>query len=92
MPITNQKKIFAFVFSQLQNVYFSNKILKGEKALKRNEKYGIIKQCEIPEPLFSKLSEKAIWKLERMVKGKRIFKFGISKKLRFNGNIRNYYA
>lgn len=83
------KKVFAFAFPQLQEVYLSNKKFTGDIALQWDEKYGTIEQCEILEPLFLRLSEKAIWKLERMAKGKGIFKFGISKKLRFDGDIRN---
>jgi hypothetical protein len=83
------EKVFAFAFPQLQEVYFSNEILKGETALKWDEKYGTIEQCEILEPFYHQLSEKAIWKLERMAKGKWIFKFGVPKKLRFSGDIRN---
>lgn len=83
------KKVFAFAFPQLQDVYFSHEILKGEIALKWDEKYGTIEQCEILEPFYHQLSEKAVWKLERMAKGKGIFKFGVPKKLRFDGDIRN---
>lgn len=83
------EKVFAFAFPQLQEIYFSNKKYTGDTALQWDEKYGTIEQCEILDPLFSKLSEKAIWKLDRMAKGKGIFKFGISKKLRFDGDVRN---
>ena len=83
------EKVFAFAFTQMQNIYFSDEILKGEKALKWDEKYGTIEQCEILEPFYNQLSEKAIRKLERMAKGKGIFKLGVPKKLRFSGDIRN---
>ncbi|BAX81016.1 hypothetical protein [Labilibaculum antarcticum] len=83
------EKVFSFAFPQIRDVYFSNEIIKGEKALKWDEKYGTIEQCEILEPLYNQLSEKAIWKLDRMAKGKGIFKLGVPKKLRFIGDIRN---
>lgn len=83
------EKVFAFSFRKLQEVYLSKKILKGEIAIKWDEKYGTIEQCEILEPLYNQLSNKAIWKLERMAKGKGIFRFGVPKKLRFEGNILN---
>ncbi len=83
------EKVFAFAFHKLQEVYFSKIILKGEIAVKWDEKYGTIEQCEILEPFYNQLSEKALWKLERMAKGKGIFALGVPKKLRFDGSIRN---
>lgn len=83
------EKVLDFAFTQLQNIYFSNRIIKGDQALEWDEKYGTLEQCEILKPFYNQLSEKAIWKLNRMAKGKGIFKFGVPKKLRFSGDLRN---
>lgn len=80
-------KVFAFSFPQLQQIYTSKQIITGDDALIWDKKYGTIEQCEILQPLYDQLSDKAIKKLERMAKGKGIFRFGVAKKLRFEGNI-----
>jgi len=76
-----------FSFSQLKEVYFSNYIIKGKEAVTWDKNYGLKEQCEILKPLYDDLSEKALKKLERIAKRKDIYSLGISKDLRFNGNI-----
>ena len=79
--------VFSFAFSQLKEVYFSNYIIKGKEAVIWDQNYGLKEQCEILEPLYNNLSERALKKLERIAKGKGIYSIGISKDLRFDGNI-----
>jgi len=82
-------KVFDFTYPLLKEVYFSDKILKGETAKNWDLKYGKLEQCQILEPLYAKLSSKSLYKLDRMVKGKGIFNFGIPKKLKFVGNLKD---
>lgn len=86
------QKVFAFAFSQLKDLYFSDVILKGTVAKDWDKTYGMKEQCEILEPLYEKLSEKALWKLDRMAKGKGFFALGISKEWKFVGSIKDCEA
>ncbi len=79
--------VFSFAFPQLKEVYFSNQILTGKEAKIWDQDYGLKEQCEILEPLYDNLSEKALKKLERIAKGKGIYSIGISRNLRYNGKI-----
>lgn len=79
--------VFSFAFPQLKEVYFSNQILTGKEATIWDQNYGLKEQCEILEPLYDNLSEKALKKLERIAKGKGIYSIGISRDLRYNGKI-----
>jgi len=83
------EKVFAFAFPQLKQIYFSKEAIKGEDANNWDVKYGMIEQCEILAPLYKLLSEKALCKLERMAKGKGIYKLAVPKKLKYLGDIRN---
>ncbi len=81
------EKVFAFAFPQLKNLYFSNEIIIGKDAEYWDNNYGKREQCEILEPLYKKLSKKAIKKLDRMAKGKGIFHLGVPKELKYEGEI-----
>ena len=81
--------VFAYAFPEMKKVYNKTSPLKGVEAQIWDNKYGLIEQCEILEPLYQKLSQKALHKLERMAKGKGVFKFGVHKKLQFIGEIDN---
>ena len=79
--------VFEFAFPLLKEVYFSNKIIKGEDAVNWSLKNGKIEQCQILEPLYKALSPKALDKLNKMAKGKGIYNLGVPKSLRYVGNI-----
>ena len=81
------KKVLAFAFPLLKDVYFSNNILKQQEAKDWDIKNGKIEQCQILEPIYTKLSAKAIRKLERMAKGKGIYNLGVKNELKFEGDI-----
>ena len=83
------KKVFEFSFPKLKGLYFSEEILKGPLANKWDQKQAKKEQCIILDPIYKKLSKKALKKLERMAKGKGIFSLGVSKKIRFEGEIDN---
>ena len=83
------EKVFAFAFPQLRELCFSNKRLIGKAAENWDKQYGMKEQCEILEPLYQKLSEKSINKLERIAKGKGIFHLGVAEELRYEGKIDN---
>ena len=83
------KEVFAFAFPQLKEVYFSNNFIKGTAAKNWDSIYGTKEQCVILEPLYQRLSSKALCKLDRITKGKGIFSFAISKNNRFKGDIKD---
>jgi len=83
------KKVFEFAFPLLKEVYFSKEILKNENARLWDLKHGEIEQCEILEPLYYKLSFKAIYRLEKMAKGNGIFNLGVPNELKYEGKIDN---
>lgn len=85
-------RVFEFAFPLLKNLYFSKEIYTGEKAQNWDAKNGLFEQCEVLEPLYQRLSLKALTRLERMAKGKGIFNLGIPKELRFGGEISNCHA
>jgi hypothetical protein len=82
-------KVFEFAFPLLKDVYFSKEIIKGEKAKLWDLTYGEIEQCKILEPLYHKLTFKAIYRLEKMAKGKGVFNLGVPNKLKYEGKIDN---
>jgi hypothetical protein len=81
--------VFEFAFPLLKEVYFSDKKLRGVEAFEWDIRYGEIEQCQIIEPLYQELSEKALKKINRMAQGKGIYSFGVPKKIRFKGEIGN---
>lgn len=81
------QKVFKFAFPQIRKIYFSETLIKGEKAKEWDNLFLTTEQCIILEPLYNNLSEKAIRKLDRMAKGKGIYFFGVKRELRFKGNI-----
>lgn len=86
------KKVLEFAFPLAKEIYFSKKILKGQKAKDWDINNGKMEQCKIVEAIYSQLPEKAIRKLERMAKGKGIYKFGVKNRLKFKGDIRDCKA
>lgn len=83
------QKVFEFAFPLLKEIYFSKEIIKDEKARLWDLKHGEIEQCEILEPLYDKLSFKAIYRLEKMAKGKGIFNLALPNELKYEGEINN---
>lgn len=79
--------VLAFAFPRLREVYFSSEILKGKTAEDWDTAYGRDEQCVILEPLYKKLSSKALCKLDRMAKGKGVYTFAVSKAMKYQGNI-----
>ena len=80
--------VLEFAFPLLREVYTSQTVLTGAKAKLWDATYGAIEQCEIIDPLYQNLSEKAVRKLNKMVKGKGVFQFGVPKELRYEGKIK----
>ena len=80
-------KVFEFGFSKLKEVYFSNEIIKGEAAIAWDSDYGKKEQCEVLEPLYHKLSPKALKRLDKIAKGKGIFALAVPNELRYVGSI-----
>lgn len=81
------KKVFEFAYPRLRKVYFSDEIIKGTAADQWDLEYGMEEQCTVLNPLYQKLSKKALKKLDRMAKGKGLFAFGVSKKMKYEGSI-----
>ena len=82
-------RVLKYAFPLLKDVYFSNSLLKGQKAKDWDNKYEKLEQCKILKPLYSQLSPQAIRKLERMARGKGIYNLGVKNKLKFEGDIRD---
>jgi len=82
-------KVFSDAFPKLKKVFFSKVFLKGNEAKKWDSIHALNEQCDILNPLYNKLSHKAFHKLERMAKGKDIFRLAIPKKLIFEGDLKN---
>ena len=82
-------KVFEFAFPLLNEIFFSKEVLKGEKAKLWGIKHGKIEQCEILEPLYQKLSFNALYRLEKMAKGKGVFNLAVPNELKYEGKIDN---
>jgi len=80
-------KVFEYAFPQLRNVLSSEKLIVSHEAQKWDDDYGTKEQCEILEPIYQKLSPKTLNQLDRMVKGKGIYRFGVRKRMRYEGSI-----
>ena len=81
------KGVLSYAFPLLQEVYNSKNILKDEAAKKWDLEYMKKEQCQIVEPLYNRLSAKAIKKLNRIAKGKGIFNLGVKNELKYEGDI-----
>ena len=81
------QEVFEFAFTLLRNVYYFSEPIKNEKALKWDMEYGRVEQCTIIEPLYEKLTPKALKKLNKMASGKGVYALGVPKEIRFDGNI-----
>ena len=81
------KRVLAYFFPLIKEIYLSKKILKGKEAKKWDIENGKIEQCQIVEALYNQLSPKAIRKLERIAKGKGIYNLGVKNALKFEGDI-----
>ncbi|TGD57953.1 hypothetical protein [Flavobacterium humi] len=81
------QKVFEFAYPRLREVYFSKNLITGTDADQWDLAYGTAEQCDILEPLYRKLSPRALRKLDRMAKGKGLFTFGVPKKMRYVGSI-----
>lgn len=81
------KKVFEFAYPKLRKIYLSDTLIKGKAADQWDLAYGTEEQCVILEPLYKKLSQRALRKLDRMAKGKGLFTFGVPKKMRYTGSI-----
>lgn len=86
------KKVLEFACPLLRKVYFSNEIIKGKDAENWDLEYGLMEQCIILDPLYKKLSHRALCKLDRMAGGKGLFKLGIPKELKYVGRIEDCQA
>lgn len=85
-------KVFEFAFPQLQSIYFSTETITGEAAQKWDYDYGTNEQCNVLEPLYQKLSPKALSRLNRIAKGKGIFSLAVEKHMKYVGNIEDCHA
>ena len=83
------QKVFEFAFPLLNSIYYSEEVLVGEKAKNWDIKNGTFEQCKILEPLYSELSFKALYRLEKMAKGKGVFNLAVPKELKYEGEIDN---
>ncbi|MDV7186802.1 hypothetical protein R3X25_05860 [Lutibacter sp. TH_r2] len=83
------QKVLKFSFPLLSKVYFSKEIIVGEKAKKWDVENGKFEQCEVLEPLYKKLSDKALHRLKKIAKGQGIFNLAVPKELKFEGEISN---
>lgn len=83
------KKVFAYAFVQMREVFSMNESLTGLAAKNWDADYGRVEQCEILEPIYESLPAESIQKLEKMAKGKGIYRFGVPKGMEFEGNIKS---
>jgi hypothetical protein len=81
------KKVFAYTFPKLKELYFLNMPIQGISAKKWDKNHSMNEQCTVLAPLFEKLSKKAYKKLDRIVKRKGIYSIGVPRKLRFEGEL-----
>ena len=81
------KKVFAFAFPYLKELYFRTTKLKGNAANHWDLERGIEEQCKVLQPLYNNLSNKAFKKLNNMAKGKGVYGLGVPKELRFSGEL-----
>jgi hypothetical protein len=81
------KKVFEFAFQKLQKVYFAKDPITGDSAVAWDTDYGMQEQCDILGLLYTRLSPKALHKLEGMAKGKGVFALAVTKQLKYEGEI-----
>jgi hypothetical protein len=81
------KVVFKYALPELRAVYLSEEKIVAEEAENWMKKFGRGEQCDVLEPLYTELSEKALHKLERMAKGKGLYRLGIAKDLKYQGKI-----
>ncbi len=86
------KRVLAYFYPAIKVLYFSNNILKGEKAKAWDTDIAKYEQCKIVEPIYKELPDEAIVKLDRMAKGMGVFKLKVKKELRYEGDIKDCEA
>ena len=83
------KAVLKYAFPNMKKLYFSKEIIKDKAAENWDLEFGKNEQCFVLDTCFQKLSIKALYKLERMAKGKGVFYLAIPKQLKYEGNIEN---
>lgn len=83
------KAVLKYAFPNMKKLYFSKEILKDKAAENWDLEFGKNEQCIVLEVCYQKLSTKALYKLERMAKGKGIFYLAIPKQIKYEGNVAN---
>jgi len=83
------KKVFAFAFEKMKEVYVMKDKLLGSAAENWDYDYGRNEQCVVLDPIYDKLPPESIIKLERMARGQGIYRFGVPGDMKFEGDIKN---
>lgn len=78
---------FEYAFLKMRELYTAEAAITGQAAADWDEQCGRTEQCEVLDSFYRNLPEKAFMKLERMAKGKGIYRLGLRKKLRYTGDI-----
>lgn len=81
------REVFAYSFPKMRTVFFSGIPITGSAATAWDEEHGLKEQCEILDDTYTKLSAKALKRLNKMARGKGIFRLGVTKQLRYDGDL-----
>ncbi|MFL0353560.1 Insecticidal toxin complex protein [Xanthomarina sp. GH4-25] len=81
--------VFIKAFSKMKTLYFSESILKSDKALTWDEEIIHEEQYVWLEEIYNQVDSKTLKTIDKMAKGKCIYKFMVPKEVVFSGDLSN---
>lgn len=81
------RDVLRFFFPYFQELIIAKKPIRGETAKQWDFEKAKEEQCNIVEKIYLQTPQKSVRKLQRMAKGKGIFRFGVPSCLKYEGEI-----
>lgn len=81
------KNVFYRCFPVLKDLFFSDRIVAKEEALKWDKNVLYSEQFKWISGIYSKMNSKTLKKLERIAKGRCLYSLMVPKEIRFTGNL-----
>ncbi|WP_341216869.1 Insecticidal toxin complex protein [uncultured Wocania sp.] len=89
---SGSKQVFNKAFAELNSIYKSNKIYKGNLAIKWDENMLCKEQYKWIDGIYKTMDKSSFKKIQRIAKGTFLYRLVVPKKIRFKGNLSNAEA
>lgn len=87
--IKGSETVFNAAFVELKKLFFADQIVIDEDALMWDEDMLYTEQHDWLAPIYNTMNTKDLKRIERIAKGKFLYKFLVNKKVKFKGDIAN---